>query len=218
MTRTCSVPLSSRLPVGALPLVLLATGLGGCSDDQLPPALYVPNYTIEAVGDAIQLEATLGGTHHLAEWESLSPQVASVTRAGMAVGMAPGEAAVRARVGSATREAKVTVLPAVNVGITSASRFTEGAQERARVQLKNTGGRGYYRLQLWRDASEPAGLPSVVSNPLNEHAAPVGMDISSTHDLFLPADFAVVYSREPVSLGYVRTACVRFDGGACTLP
>jgi hypothetical protein len=207
--------------VRTLPLVAALLAIG-CDSPTEPVRLVVPQLTIEAVGDSRQLEATIFGSDVLPEWESLSPELVSVTRAGMVTALASGEARVRARVGTSVAEGKVTVLPAAVVAITSAERQTSssGAAE-IRLRLQNSGGRGFYRVEYWQQRQSAGGDHQPVLRFGTDTEAPVGMNIISTSSLpgMERVDWLVVYTRNPQDIAYRTTACVRMDGGSpCPIP
>ena len=201
--------------------VLVLAVLSTACDSVTEPSLYVPPVTLEAVGDAAQLVAS-GANGALPSWESLDPTIVTVTPAGMVVAVASGSARVRARLGSTTAEGTVIVLPPVSVTISDFRVVTNGSGEYAgmAMQLKNEGGRGYYRLQFWKERAEGETEHRRILNFITDSEAPVGMDIQSVVNLTTePADWVVAYSREPGSLGYTQTACVRMDGGTpCPMP
>jgi len=174
----------------------------------------VPAVTLEAVGDARQLEATLNGTEQLPVWESLDPLIATVTRAGMVTAVAPGIAKVRARLGSKAREGTVTVMPAVSVEITSATveRGPSG-EGLATVWIRNRGGRGFYRMRFYRASTVEGAMPEVVSQDITDQPIVAGQpEFYSMRSMPAGVQWIVVYSREPNSLAYRITACHRLDG------
>jgi hypothetical protein len=211
-----------RITGAAALLLALAAGACDSATEPQPLGILVPSLTLEAVGDAAQLEATVAGSDLLPIWESLDPAVATVTRAGMVTAVSAGTARVRARIGSSAAEGTVTVLPPVSVAITAATRTQEPSGNiMVSLNLKNEGGRGYYRLEYLRLGTGPDGGPESVLRYLTDDQATVGMQIF--HNTNLPgaasADVVVAYSREPKSLQYVRTGCIRIDGAAgCPLP
>jgi hypothetical protein len=210
---------ANRIPV--LTLVTLAT-LAGCESPTDPPLLHVQAQTLEAVGDAIQLVAS-GTQGELPFWESLDTAVVSVTPAGMARARTPGTARVRARLGSRTADGTVLVMDPVDVRISDLRILTNAAGEYAgmAMQVRNVGGRGYYRLQFWRERAEGEADHRSVLSFSTDTEAPVGMDYqTSTGGVPAePADWVVAYSRAPNDVGFVRTACVRLDGGQpCPMP
>jgi hypothetical protein len=199
----------------------LVTIAAACDSSPTDLPMHVPAVTLEAVGDAHQL--TAGGTDGaLPFWESLDTTVVTVTPAGMAVARAPGTARVRARLGSRTAEGTVSVLSPVEVTISDLRVTTDagGAYAGMAMQLRNLGGRGYYRLQFWKERADGEDEHRIVLNYTTDMEAPVAMDVQFGTNLPAePADWVVAYSREPVSLGYVRTGCMRLDGGApCPIP
>jgi hypothetical protein len=205
---------------GRVLLLPLLVALAGCDSPTDPHTLQVQAATIEAIGDALQLEATVQGTDRLPEWESLNPEIVAVTRAGMAVAVAPGTARVRARVGSQVAEGNVTVLPPVDVQLLSLalSADPEG-RPRVQMRLRNAGGRGYYKYEYWRMRETEGGEHRRVLSFTNDFDALVGMDISGGSTGFEAPDWVIVYSREPHSTQYRRTGCMRVDGGVpCPVP
>jgi len=202
-------------------MLALAALAAGCDSTTDPPLLHVPTQTLEAVGDAIQLAAS-GAEGKLPFWESLDTTIVTVTPAGMARAIAPGTAGVRARLGSRSAEGTVRVLDPVEIQISDLRilKDAEGAYAGMAMQLRNAGGRGYYRLQFWRERAEGETGHQIVLNYATDIEAPVGMDVqSTTHGLpEQPADWVVAFSREPNSMSYVRTACVRLDGEPCPMP
>ena len=199
-------------------LALLA--LAACDSPTEPLPLFIPAVTLEAVGDAAQLVAGNAG-ESLPRWESLDPAIVTVTPAGMAVAIAEGTATVRARLGSRTSEGTVTVLPPVSVVLADLAPVTapDGATGLG-MRIRNEGGRGYFRLEYWREKTGDETEHQRVLHYLTDSEAPVGMDVG--HQSFLPtgtADWVVAYSREPMATHYVMTGCVRLDGGApCPMP
>jgi hypothetical protein len=205
-------------------IVVAATLIGftGCDSPTEPVRLLIPALTLEAVGDSRQLEASIIGSNVLPEWESLNPELVTVTRAGMVTALAPGEAKVRARIGGSVAEGRVTVLPPANVVIANASRqvAVSGAVELA-LRLQNTGGRGYYRMDLWQARQTPDGEHQPVLRFTTDSEAPAGMDIVFRSGLpgMERVDWVMIHSRDPGTLGYRATSCVRLDGGTpCPIP
>lgn len=190
-----------------------------CNSSTDPIQLSVPAVTLEAVGDSRQLEANgTGGA--LPTWESLSPDIITVTRAGMVTALSAGSGSVRAQLDGRTAQGTVIVLPAVSVEVSAASAAPgdEGWDD-VTLQLVNTGGRGFYRLTFYRESAEPGGEAVIISQDLTDFEAAVGLNISHKRPVPAPAHWAVVYSREPQSLGYLRTACLRVNGEpGCPLP
>lgn len=85
------------------------------------------------------------------------------------------------------------------------------------MRLRNAGGRGYYRLELWK--LDPDGSKRRIVWYVDESEAGPGLDI--VHENFLGeeiADWVVAYSREPLASVPVRTSCVRMDGLAEPCP
>lgn len=208
-----------RTPSSWPPLLMIAVAAAAC-DSPTEPALGVPPVTLEAVGDAVQLEAD-GAGDDLPRWESLDPDIVTVTPAGMAVAVAEGTATVRARLGSRTAEGQVTVMPPVEVVISDLHVVTEGDLEGMSMRLANMGGRGFYRLEFWGERSDGEVEHRIIQRSgIPDYPAEVGLDVVY-QNLALPeiADWVIVYSREPLSLGYELTGCVRLDGGSpCPLP
>lgn len=205
----------------ASPFAAVLLLLAACDSPTDLKLVAVPDVTLEAVGDSKQLEATVRGTEQLPIWESLHPDIATVTRAGMVTAVAPGAATVRARLGSETREGTVTVLPPVSVEITSASKQpADDGVEQITLRMRNTGGRGYYRTRFYRASATPGGEPQIISQDFNDHdISALQPEMTWGTQVAAPAHWVVVYSREPQSLGYRTTACVRLDGGAgCPAP
>jgi hypothetical protein len=198
-------------------LLLLAAA---CDSPTEPKLLGVPALTLEAIGDAAQLVATVNGTQPLPEWESLHPLIATVTRAGMVTAVAPGTATVVARIGSETAQGTVTVLPPVSVEINAASKQNaeQPGMESVMLRMANPAGRGFYRMRVYREL--PGGELQIVSQGLTDlEIAAQQAEFTSSFDVSAPAHFVVVYSREPNSMEYRRTACTRLDGApGCPLP
>jgi hypothetical protein len=46
------------------------------------------------------------------------------------------------------------------------------------LRLRNTGGRGYYRLEYWRARETEGGEHRVVQRALNDAPAQVGLDVA----------------------------------------
>lgn len=207
-----------RLPLLAAALLIAA----GCDSPTDPVRLVIPTVTLEAAGDSKQLEASVFGSDALPEWESLTPELVTVTRAGMVTAIAAGEARVRARIGSHTAEGTVTVLPPVSVEILTATRQVLASGDTSvSVNVRNTGGRGFFRIEYWRERESGEDLHQPVLRPMIDDAAPVGLQFTAGNTLpgMSGVDWVVIYSREPHSLTYRTTGCVRLDGGSpCPAP
>lgn len=202
-------------------LLPLLVGLAAACESPTELPLVVPTSTLEAVGDAMQLTAhnADGG---LPLWESLDTTVVTVTPAGMAVAVAPGTAAVRARLGSRTAEGTVVVMEPVEILISDLDVVVDSLGQflGMKMRLKNAGGRGFFRVDYWRERGQGEAEHTRVLHMTTDLEALVGMDVQSSNYLMSdPADWVVAYSREPNSLGYVMTSCVRLDGGTpCPMP
>lgn len=198
----------------AAPTLLLAAAALACDSPAEVQLGFAP-VTLEAVGDVVQLEANVKGSDHLPRWESLNPEVVTVTEAGMAVAVRQGTATVTARIGSKIVEGTVTVLEPVHVEVTNLQVVEDGfGQPGMRMRLKNLGGRGYFRLEFWKQRAGPGEEHQRVLYWGTDGEAPVGLDIE--HSSFIldePADWVVAYSREPQSLTHTSSSCVRLDGG-----
>lgn len=194
-------------------LLLLFVACESPTDQKL---MGVQAVILEAVGDSKQLEASVSGTDALPAWESLNPGVVTVTRAGMVTAVGAGTATVRATLGSETAHGQVTVLPPVNVEITSATRVPGNpGWDDVTLRIRNTGGRGYYRTRFYRAASTPGGQPEIVSQMLTDIAIAAGQpELSAMTQIPASAEWAVIYSRDPHSMEYRTTACARLDGAA----
>lgn len=210
----------TRTSLFALALVLGATACDSPTEDSI--RLTVRSDTLEAVGDAGQMEALVSGSDRLPEWESLSPQVATVTRAGMVTAVAPGTARVRAAIGGRTAEGEVVVLPSAQVQLTSVTRDVDpSGQPRITLALRNAGGRGYYRTEFWQARATAGGEHRVVMRENTDTEAPVGLNVTSSTSLpgVANVDWVIVHSRDAHSTGYRTTGCIRLDGGSpCPLP
>lgn len=212
--------MSHRRTLRWMPALALLALAAACESPTEPLSLFVPAVTLEAVGDAAQLVAG-NAEESLPHWESLDPAVVTVTPAGMAVAVAEGTATVRAKLGSRTAEGTVTVLPPVTVVLTDLAVVTapDGATGMG-MRVRNEGGRGYFRLEYWRQKTGDETVHKRILHYLTDSEAPVGLDIG--HQSFLgaeTADWVVAYSREPMSTHYVMTGCVRLDGGTpCPMP
>lgn len=199
-------------------VMLLATAMVACDSGTEPDAveieLQVGSLTLEAVGDEAQLQAVVTGGSGPVQWTSLTPGVVTVTGGGLATAVAAGTATVRGAIGSAAAEGTVTVLPPVRIELSELAWITDAQGEQAMsVRVRNTGGRGHYRLEYWK--VDPTGRHQRVLADGSDVDAPVGLDM--VHRTFLlaePADWVVARSREPRSLESFRTGCVRLDGGA----
>ena len=208
-----------RFPHRWVPVLALIAVAAACDDSPTEPALAVAPVTMEAVGDAVQLTAQNAGDA-LPRWESLNPAVVEVTPAGMAVAKGAGTATVVARLGSRTAEGTVTVMAPVDLEVSDLEVVTDPNGTGMEMRLRNTGGRGYYRLEYWKAAGPGETEHRRIQFDGTDREAPVGLDI--TFQNFVAdenADWVVALSREPQSLEYRRTGCVRLDGGTpCPLP
>jgi uncharacterized protein YjdB len=112
-----------KLAVG----VLLACALAGCTDtfsDSVAPPLVLTSIAVNnpggalPVGRTVQLEATgrypNGGTANLTPlvaWTSANPLIASVAEGGVALGVSPGVAEIRATHQGVTGTVGIVVVP-----------------------------------------------------------------------------------------------------------
>lgn len=198
------------------PTLLLAVACDSLTDAPVDPIeIRVATITLEAVGDAAPLQATVTGSDDEPAWESLNPEIVAVLDDGTAVAVAFGTATVRAHVGSRSADGTVTVLPPVAIVLSELAVVDDdpSGQPGMSMRVRNLGGRGYYRLEYWK--IDPVGRHQRVLHYSSDADAPVGMDI--VHRSFLldaPADWVMAFSREPLALDPVRTSCVRLDGGA----
>ena len=210
--------MNTRRLILAAPLIAI---LGACDASTPsgpgPVRLTARPDTLEAVGDIAQLVATVTGSDRLPEWESLASGIVTVTRAGMVTAKAPGIATVRARVDGVTAETTITVLPSADVRIVSAELTTDpsGASS-LRLHIANEGGRGYYRVAMFRSGAVEGEPPRPVLQDITDREAPVGMDLlgATVHPAVVDVEWVVVYSRDPASTELRTTACVRLDGGS----
>ena len=199
-------------------LALLA--LAAACESPTDLSISVPAATIDAVGDAVQLVAH-GAEGALPHWESLDTTIVTVTPAGMAVGVRSGTATVRARLGSSTAEGTVTVLPPIDIQLSNVQVVTnEQGQTGLSMQVTNVGGRGFYRIEMWKAAAEGETAHRRISWSSNDNEAGAGMTFGVTHwDLSDTPDWVLVYAREPVVLQFDMTSCVRLDSGSpCPMP
>ena len=214
--------MTRRLPLLALSLVLMIGSACDSSTEPDPIRLAVADDTLEAVGDVKQMESTVTGTDELPEWVSLHPEIATITRAGTITAVAPGTATVRASVGGRTAEAEVTVLPLVDVQLESVtSTIDQSGTPEIILELRNAGGRGFYRVDMWKERASAGQDHQIVLRDFNDRPAPVEMDISfsTVHPAMDEVDWVVIYSRTPNSVDYRVTGCIRVDGGTpCPIP
>jgi hypothetical protein len=207
--------MTERFTTRWTPAVALFALAAACDDSPTDLPITVQPATIEAVGDAVQLIAA-GSGGALPYWESLDTTIVTVTPAGMAVGVRSGTATVRARLGSRTDEGTVTVLPPIDVQLSNVRTVTDDAGHTGlSMQVTNAGGRGYYRIEMWKAAGEGETEHRRISWQANDNEAGAGMSFGVTHwDLSDIPDWVLVYSREPRVLQLDITDCVRLDGGS----
>lgn len=109
--------LYARPMLRIVPALLLIAAVG-CDESPTgtgpEPRISVTDVTLEAVGDAAQLEAVVENSDEAPAWESLQPGVVTVSESGQAVAVAAGTATVRARIGTASGEG--TILPPRRAG------------------------------------------------------------------------------------------------------
>jgi hypothetical protein len=203
-------------PLRALPLLATLLLTVACESPVGSYSLRAEPSVLEAVGDTRQLEAIVVGTDRLPEWESLRPEIVTVTRDGLATAVSPGEGLVKARIGRREIATVVTVLPAVDLKILSVSKQpAQGGYEQATLRMNNPGGRGYYRTRFYRASSAPGGEPQLVYQDESDHEIPGRADdFMFSVPVPAPVDWVIVRTREPRSEVYGVAACVRFDGVA----
>jgi hypothetical protein len=212
--------MTRRFPTRWIPALALFALAAACDSPTEIAPFTVQSATIPAAGDAIQLVVS-GAEGALPSWESLDTTIVRVTPAGMAVGVSAGTATVRARLGSRTEEGAVTVLPPVDVRLTDVQIVTDDeGQTGLSMQVTNLGGRGYYRIEMWKAAGEDETEHRRISWSSNDNEAGPGMSYGVTYwDLSDTPDWVLVYAREPLVLQFDMTACVRLDGGSpCPMP
>ncbi len=182
------------------------------------PDLRVQDETLEARGDTTGLVALSHGVVAVAEWESLDPSVVTVTGTGLATAVAAGTARVRATFDGAADTGTVTVLPPVDIRVSDLTVVTDPNGERGvGMRIRNAGGRGFFRLELWKH--DPDGSKRRLVWYVNESEAAPGLDVE--HRSYLGdelAEWVVAYSREPLADEPVRTSCARLDGEAEPCP
>jgi hypothetical protein len=218
MLRTLVASLHRSQPLISLLGVLLLAA--ACDSPTDPITLRGGEVTLDAAGEIVQLEATVSGTDRLPEWESLHPNIVTVTRAGMATAVSAGTATVKARLAGVETSVIVTVLPPVNVEILSATSQHAGGGQDITLRLRNAGGRGFYRMRFYRASATPGGEPQIVAQDLTDAPVPARIDnVSFGTQVSSSAEWVVIYSREPHSQAYRTTACARLDGAAgCPMP
>ena len=202
--------------IASLLLLGLVAGCDLATDPAPVPTIQVTDLTLEAVGDAAPLEAVIAGSEESPAWESLDPSIVAVSSDGRATAIASGTATVRARIGEVTGEGTVTVLPPVRIDLSELVVVTDptGIQGLG-MRVRNTGGRGYYRLEFWRFT--PDGRHERALYYDSDAEAPVGLDIEYRNFLLdEPADWVIAFVREPYAQALTRTSCVWLgDGPAC---
>lgn len=199
--------------------IALAAVLAACEGgtELQIPEFRVEAATLEARGDTAHLTARSDGVPAVAEWESLDPQIVAVTQAGVATAVAPGVARVQASLAGAMATGTVTVLPPVEIRLSDLAVVTDpSGQLGFRMRIENLGGRGFYRLELWRWA--PGGGRERIGGYTSEFEAEPGMDM--TFGSFLGTeipDWVVAYAREPLAQEPVRTGCTWMapESGVC---
>ena len=180
--------------------------------DPTPPQLVVEPVTLEARGDTARLRAQVNGVAADVEWTSLDPSVVFVEDDGLARAVSAGTARVEATFHGIVATGSVTVLPAVEIRVSDLATVTDPTgRSGLRMRLRNAGGRGYYRLELWR--FDELGRKTRVLADAQELPVAPGFDVE--HTTFLPDEpvqWVVAYSREPMASEAIRTSCARMDG------
>lgn len=200
--------------------VLVAAFLAACEGGTEPhvPELRVPDVTLEARGDTARLTALSDGESSAAEWESLDPSIVTVTADGLATAVGAGTAEVRATVDGVVETGTVLVMPPIEIRVTELAVVTDpSGREGMSMRIQNLGGRGYYRIELWKH--DPDGSKRRILRHTSEMEAEPGLDIE--HRSFLSdeaADWVLAYSREPLADEAVRTSCTRLDGEPAPCP
>ncbi|HEX6369163.1 MAG TPA: hypothetical protein VF006_09535 [Longimicrobium sp.] len=178
--------------------------------------------TLDAVGDTRTLNAQVIGTTEAPVWQSLAPGIVEITPSGRVTAMSPGTALIRATVAGKTAEAQMTVRPSGAVTVASGSvRAAAYASDEVTLTLLNTGGRAVYRLEFWGLRTSPTGPHRLfaTSEPLE-----VAPSYNQTVKYTVPVrtspdvDWVIVYTRDPGSATYRRTACYRFLPGGTDCP
>jgi hypothetical protein len=215
----------THFPIRALVAAGALFFAAACESDPGEPAwvtLLPGSFTLEAIGDSLRIGTTTSRTSAPLAWETSNPAVVTVNSSGVATATGPGTATVTARVQGAHASSTVTVLPLTNVEVVNPRYETNLAGSPGfRIDLRNTGGRGFFRLEFWKFSDTPGGEPRRVLNEVGMRDVAVGMNSSTWYDSFREGsvDWVVVYSRDPVSTQERRTSCVRVVGQAgCPLP
>lgn len=196
----------------ALPLLLAAAVIACDSTTEPEPNIRIVGLTLEAVGDVAQMEVRMDGEAATARWESLDPEIVTVTTGGLARAVSHGIATVKAEIDGRSAEGEVTVLPPVNVQVSELAVVTDaGGSQGTEMRLQNHGGRGYFRLEFWK--LRPDGSHERIMYHTNDAEAPVGLNITYSHfSSGETPDWVMAFSREPLALEGTRTSCVRMDG------
>ena len=194
-----------------------------CTDNEAPSAPPAGSLTLtpvidtlDAVGDTGQLVASVtGGSAGAVTWQSSDPATVEVSASGTVTARKAGTADVTARSGSVSAAARVTVRPPVAVVAASASRTQVFASTyRVTAALRNTGGRGAYRVEVYYRAVNLANRPAVLALstdpvPVTAHySASVSWEVRVAPDS--DVDWFVVFSRGPNDAAYRETARFTF--------
>lgn len=160
----------NRQAVLMAPLLLFA---GACDEGSTaePPTLTMQEQALEAVGDSVQLQVLEGETPLPATFTSLDPDIVVVSESGMARATSAGTARIEAMVGKHSIAGEVTVLPPADVRIWLTELEPAGdGEEKLTLRILNVGGRGFYRLELYRRGEGGTAIPVRVD--LNDNPAP----------------------------------------------
>ncbi|HEU0014788.1 MAG TPA: hypothetical protein VFQ45_13965 [Longimicrobium sp.] len=175
------------MPVRRRPLLVAAAlALLACEGSPTEGSIDIDGPTLEALGDQVQLPATLPGSSAPAKWRSLNPTIVSVTSGGLAKAIGHGQALLEATAGSRQAETILTVLPPTLVKIDSlkVSPLVSGG-ELVALRVFNSGGRGTYRLEAWGYDGTGGHVRYLETD---WYPAPVGMNDVTLYEVDTPTN------------------------------
>jgi hypothetical protein len=193
--------------------------LAACSDIasstlQDPPSLTLTSAfdTLDAVGDTKQLfVSATGPSGDRVTWQSSDATTVEVSSSGRITARKGGDANVTARAGYLSATARITVRPPAAVVVSTASRTQlDASTYRVTAALRNTGGRGVYRIEFYSRAAGVVNPPATLTASTEPVSGTATYGESLSWAVAVPpnntVEWFIVLTREPNTATYRETA------------